>query len=160
MRPTITETLAFQIARRHHAGELTAALAAKYRLEEWVIRLIVEAHPPDAEPAHRREARHPRVAGVEPAIDPADVARCRRLKREGKSIDEIAEILGMRQPLVKATLRKKPRFGPKESLRPGERYVTEPTVCPTCLMPLRIVPCRACRIREMIRRGQKTWNDD
>ncbi len=160
MRPVITEALAFAVARRHHAGEPAAALAAEFRLAEWVVRLIVDAHPPDAEPANRPEALRPRAAGVEPALDPADVARCRRLKREGKSIDEIAGVLGLHQTLVRAALRKKPRFGPKESLRRGERYVTKPTVCPTCQMPLRIVPCRACRIREMIRRGEKTWPEE
>ncbi len=158
-RPNITEEFACTVARRAHAGESVESLAAEYELSDWVIRLIVEAHPPGSGPPPKRREKRAHAATNEPPLDPADVARIRRMLGAGRSLADVAEELGLRPKMIRAAL-KNPRFGARLSLRKDERYVTRPTRCPICKAPLRIVPCRACRIRDLIRRGQKVWRDE
>lgn len=158
-RPEITEHLAYEIAGRAHAGAATADLAAEFALAEWVIRLIVEAHPPDTCRAHEAAPRRsaPRSATH---TDATDLARIARLLAQGLDLAAVAKAIDRPVATVARILEGNNFLGSKHALRKGERYVTEPTRCPICRAPLAIWPCRTCKIRALIAAGEKTWPDE
>ncbi len=177
-RRTITARLAARIANEAAAGMTVELLAERHGLTAYVIERIVAHNAPGATPPPRPPRRRytPRAASTR-ALDPADQARIARMLKAGATIMEICEETGLRKQIVRPlavhalfdagrrastvarrlgiTVRvarrlraKRLFFGPKEALRPGERYVTRPTRCAVCDAPLLILPCRACCTRE------------
>ncbi|MDY0169423.1 MAG: hypothetical protein RBS80_22965 [Thermoguttaceae bacterium] len=155
-RPPITKALCREVAEEAASGQPIDAIAARHRLTHFVTEAIVRNHDPAGpEPPPRKHARA--NAPGEP-IDPSDLGRIRRMFAAGHSLAEVADELGMRQKDIRRAL-ERPHFGAILNLRKGERYVTGPTRCPICDAPLTIVPCRACRIRELIQSGARVWLD-
>ena len=76
----------------------------------------------------------------------------------GHSAAQAAKLLGLSRAALRRAMQA-PRFGSRYQLRVGERFVTRPTRCPRCGASLRIVPCRLCRIRDLLAGGVKVWTD-
>ncbi|NLG44822.1 MAG: hypothetical protein GX547_16390 [Phycisphaerae bacterium] len=164
-RPTITPTLADLIGDRARAGEPVAALAAEFHLTTYVVARICEARPSAAVQAEIRsryasqpdadlalEARLAREYGLDPSLvhdilSSDDCGRARARRREAK-----------RRPR-KFRVRHSDLSTSPLHLRTGERYATAPTICPRCGNPLHVIPCRICRIRDLLAGGVRVWND-
>lgn len=181
---TLDAPLIQKIVTRLAEGATPAELAATYCLSVRAVELIAAHHPAQAkgsppEPQDRTvdPADLARVARMADSnLSAADIAqatgltertastlarahRLRKLCDEGLSLTQAAKSLGLTTRQARTALAFRPRMGRRGDLRAGERYVDAPTRCPTCGQPLKIIPCRACRIQEMARAGIYVWKD-
>lgn len=189
-RPPITAALASQVAAEAAAGEPVETIAARQRLTAYVVETIIEFHgvdnhspipkteprgciEPEIDPADLARINRLTAVGYSPRkIHKLLGVRLEIVKRlvfkfrllselsQGCTLKNATAHLGITQKRARAILSELPYLGPKSKLRKGERYVTEPTRCPTCKAPLLVAPCRACRIKALIAIGERTWKDD